>query len=211
MTGTYEVAVLVGSLRRDSYSRRLALDLLQRARGELDCRLVEIGNLALYNEDLDTAPPPAWVQFRAEVASADAVLFVTPEYNRSIPGALKNAIDVGSRPYGQSVFNGKPAAVVSLTPYKLGAFGANHALRQTFVFLNMPALQQPEVYLGGAAELFDTEGRVKPGEVAELLDRFVHAFAEWIARCSAPRAQPAHSSAAAPPPARASDGGRVPF
>lgn len=168
--------------------------------------------MPLYNEDLDAAPPQPWVRFRGEVAPADALLFVTPEYNRSIPGVLKNAIDVGSRPYGQSVFNGKPAAVISLTPHKLGGFGANHALRQTFVFLNMPALQQPEMYLAGAAELFGPDGRVPPGEVAELLDRFVHAFAEWIARISAPRAQPVHGGApAVPPPARATERGRVPF
>jgi len=210
MTGVYDVAVLLGSLRRESYSRKLALDVMARARGELDCRLVEVGDLPLYNEDLDDAPPPAWTRFRAEVARADGVLFVTPEYNRSVPGLLKNAIDVGSRPYGQSVFDGKPAAVISQTPHKLGAFGANHALRQSFVFLNMPVLQQPEIYLGGSAQLFDGTGRIAAGEVANLLDRFVHAFAEWIARISPPRAQ-LPQALGAPPPARDGERGRVPF
>src|SRR5262252_1755745 len=112
------VAVIVGSLRRDSLSRKLALNVLECARGRLDCHLVEIGDLPLYNEDLEGSEPAAWRRFRADVSAASAVLFVTPEYNRSIPGVLKNAVDVGSRPPGKSVFKGKPAAVISQTPHK---------------------------------------------------------------------------------------------
>src|SRR3954463_2415058 len=148
MNVSKRVAVLVGSLRRESFSRKIARAVMERAPANVECRIVEIGALPLYNEDLEQSPPAAWQDFRAELRESDAVLFVTPEYNRSIPGCLKNALDVGSRPPKQSVFDGVPAAVVSVTPYKLGAFGANHALRQTFVFLNMPVLQQPEAYVG---------------------------------------------------------------
>jgi NAD(P)H-dependent FMN reductase len=174
------VAVLVGSLRKASYSRKIAKALIDRAPGTLACAIVEIGALALYNEDLDDAPPPAWTAFRDALRKSDAVLFVTPEYNRSVPGGLKNAIDVGSRPQGKSVWDGMPAGVVSVTPYKLGAFGANHALRQAFVFLNILPLQQPEAYIGNAAELFDATGALKSGETDVFLQKFMGAFARWV-------------------------------
>jgi NAD(P)H-dependent FMN reductase/ketosteroid isomerase-like protein len=181
MSGSLNVAVLVGSLRTGSYSRKIAAALIARAPQALNCNIVEIGELPLYNEDLEQASPPAsWVDFRAALRRADGVLFVTPEYNRSIPGCLKNALDVGSRPEKQSVFDGVPAAVVSVTPYKLGAFGANHALRQTFVFLNMPVLQQPELYLGQAAELLDEDGKVKDEKAGHLLEQFMSSFERWM-------------------------------
>ena len=174
------VAVLVGSLRRAAWSLKVAHALIERAPA-LDCRIVPIGELPLYNEDLDGAPPQPWLRFRDQMKAAGAVLFVTPEYNRSIPGGLKNAIDVGSRPYGQSVFDGLPAAVVSVTPYQLGAFGANHALRQTFVFLNVLALQQPEAYVANAGELFDGNGKLKNQETGKFFTQFMEQFARWIA------------------------------
>src|SRR5690606_21616203 len=133
-----------------------ALVLKELAAPRLDLKIVEIGDLPLYNPDLDgESPPAAWTRFRGEVAAVDAVLFVTPEYNRSITGALKNALDVGSRPYGHSVWDAKPAAVVSVSPGLLGAFGANHHLRQSLVFLNMPVLQQPEAYISKVGDLLD--------------------------------------------------------
>lgn len=148
---TFDIAVIVGSLRAGSFTRKAAQALIERAPAELACRFVEIGDLPLYNEDLETqAPPGPWIRFRDEVRACQGVLFATPEYNRSIPGGLKNAIDVGSRPYGKSVWSGRPAAVVSVSPSKIGGFGANHALRQSFVFLDMPVMQQPEAYVGGA-------------------------------------------------------------
>ena len=110
------------------------------------------------------------------------MLFVTPEYNRSVPGLLKNAIDVGSRPYGQSVWGGKPAAVMSVSPGALGAFGANQHIRQSFVFLDMPILQQPEAYIGGAAKLFDEQGRMTSEDTREFVRKFMAAFAQWIAK-----------------------------
>jgi NAD(P)H-dependent FMN reductase/ketosteroid isomerase-like protein len=180
MSKPFSVAVIIGSLRAASFSRKLALALIGLAPKSVACRIVEIGDLPLYNEDLDGKPPAAWTRFRSETREADAILFVTPEYNRSVPGCLKNAIDVGSRPQGESVFDKVPAGVVSVTPYKLGAFGANHALRQTFVFLNMPVMQQPEAYIGGAGELFDDAGKLKAGETEAFATKFMIAFARWI-------------------------------
>jgi NAD(P)H-dependent FMN reductase len=176
-----KVAVLVGSLRKGSYTRMVAKALIAAAPKSLECSIIEIGDLPLYNEDLDKGtPPPEWVRLREQIKSRDAILFLTPEYNRSIPGGLKNAIDVGSRPYGQSVFDGLPAGVISVSPSKLGAFGANHALRQTFVFLNMRVMQQPEAYIGEAADLFEASGELKNAQTREFLGKFMAAFADWV-------------------------------
>lgn len=177
---TRKIAVLVGSLRRNSNSLRLANAIAREAPNH-DFDIVEIGNLPFYDPDLDGATPPAeWIQFRNRVASADAVLFVTPEYNRSVPAALKNAIDVGSRPYGRSVFDGKPAAVVSSSMGGIGGFGANHHLRQSLAFLNMPTLQQPEMYLGSVTDWFDDAGHVKSAETRAFLKTFADKFGAWI-------------------------------
>lgn len=180
MPQPYKVALIVGSLRARSYSRQIANTLINLAPAALTCRIVEIGELTLYNQDLDTAPPAAWTVFRTAIKESDAVLFVTPEYNRSVPGVLKNALDIASRPGGQSVLNGLPAGVVSVTPYKLGAFGANHALRQTFVYLNMPVMQQPEAYISDVGSLLDDSGKPKDGKTSEFLSRFMTAFADWV-------------------------------
>ena len=185
MSESFTVAVIVGSLRAASFSRRIAKALIERAPASLQCRIVEIGDLNLYNEDLDAQPPASWTRFRDEVGACQAVLFVTPEYNRSVPGVLKNAIDVGSRPYGESVWDGMPAAVVSVTPHKLGAFGANYALRQTFVFLNIHVMQQPEAYIGGAGDLVDEDGGVKSEDTGKFLKTFMDAFAGWVAKVRA--------------------------
>jgi Predicted flavoprotein len=148
---------------------------------ELNIETVPLGNLPLYNEDAETATPPAqWRNFRDRVKRADAILFATPEYNRSVPGALKNAIDVGSRPYGASVWTGKPAAVLSVSPGALGAFGANHHLRQSLVFLDMPVLQQPEAYIGGIAQLIDPSGEVTRPDTQAFLRQFLEQFERWI-------------------------------
>src|SRR4051812_4724561 len=180
MSGKSLVSIVVGSLRRESFSRKLAHALITQAPASLECRIVEIADLPMYNEDLDDRPPEQWTRFRDAISSSRAVLFVTPEYNRSIPGCLKNALDVGSRPSGKSVFKGLPAGVVSVTPHKLGAFGANHALRQTFVFLDMPVMQQPEAYIGSVGELLDDKGAVKSSETADFLEKFMGALENWI-------------------------------
>ncbi len=181
-----DVAVIVGSLRKGSLNRMAARALAALAPEPLALETVEIRDLPLYDQDLDgPTPPPAWTAFRDRIRRADAVLFVTPEYNRSVPGALKNAIDVGSRPYGQSAWARKPAAIVSVSPGAIGGFGANHHLRQSLVFLDMPALQQPEAYVGGAAALFDDQGTVKADATREFLRKFLDAFAAWIERNAA--------------------------
>lgn len=176
-----DVAVFVGSLRRESLNRKVANALIELAPSGLKLSIVEIGQLPLYNQDQDAGPPAAWTSFRERIKAADAVLFVTPEYNRSVPGALKNALDVGSRPYGQNAWNGKPGAVVSASPGAMGGFGANHHLRQSLVFLNVPAMPQPEAYLGGAASLFDADGKIVKEGTREFLQRFMEGFSAWIA------------------------------
>lgn len=177
-----KVAVLVGSLRRGSLNRMTANALARLAPAGMTFHQVEIGSLPLYDQDLDAAPPQTWTDFRAAVRAADALLFVTPEYNRSIPGGLKNAIDVGSRPYGQSVWDGKPGAIVSVSPSAMGGFGANHHLRQCMVFLNVPVMQQPEAYIGNAAKLFGPDGELQNESTTEFLRKFMAAFGTWVAR-----------------------------
>ncbi|RZL10464.1 MAG: NAD(P)H-dependent oxidoreductase [Rubrivivax sp.] len=180
------IAVLVGSLRQDSINRRLAEALAALAPSSLGLNIVEIGQMPFYNEDDEAQAPQAWRDFRDQVRGADGVLFVSPEYNRSIPAVLKNAIDVGSRPYGKSVWDGKPTAVVTASPSPIGGFGANHHLRQTMVFLNMPALQMPEAYIGRADTLFDDQGGVKEASTREFLTKFLQAFDGWVAQHPAP-------------------------
>jgi chromate reductase len=177
----HKIAILVGSLRDGSINRKVARSICALRGDKLDCSVVEIGDLPLYNQDLDVDPPEQWVRFRQQVGAADGVLFVSPEYNRGIPGVLKNAIDVGSRPYGQSVFDKKPAAIVTASPGSIGGFGANHQIRQAGVFLNMPMMQQPEAYLGHVSDdSFDESGCLKEGPLKELVVVLAHAFHDWV-------------------------------
>ena len=180
---SYKIAIVVGSLRSDSINRKVARSLCAMAHDRLNCDMVEIGDLPLYNQDYDVAPeqPPAYERFREEIRSRDGVLFVSPEYNRGAPGVLKNAIDVGSRPYGKSVWNQKPAAIVTASPGSIGGFGANHQIRQACVFLNMPVMQHPEAYLGHVNdESFDNEGCLNEGPLKELVLNLANAFADWV-------------------------------
>lgn len=174
------VGVFVGSLRKESWTRKVAQALVTVAPPSLTLELIEIGQLPLYNPDLEGAPPREWLDFRARVRALDAVLFATPEYNRSVPGVLKNALDVASRPREQNAWNGKPGAVVSVSPGQLSGFGAHHHLRQSLVFLNVPAMQQPEVYIGGVDKLFDQAGRLANDSTRAFLEKFMQAFAGWI-------------------------------
>ena len=175
-----DVAVFIGSLRKDSINRKVADALVELAPSALKLDVTEIGQLPLYNQDEEANPPAAWTAFRERIKAADAVLFVTPEYNRSVPAPLKNALDVGSRPYGQNAWNGKPGAVVSASPDMIGGFGANHHLRQSLVFLNVPAMQQPEAYIGGADKLFDANGKLANDDTRTFLKNFMLAFSAWI-------------------------------
>jgi chromate reductase len=183
MSQPRDIAVIVGSLRKASWNRKMAHALIALAPPALKLEIVEIGALPLYNPDEeDAGPPAAYTAFRERMHRADGVIFATPEYNRSVPAPLKNAIDVGSRPYGKSVWSGKPAAVISVSPGALGAYGANHQLRQCFVFLDMPVLQQPEAYIGGVEKLFDEAGQLSSDSTRAFLEKYLHAYAAWVER-----------------------------
>lgn len=187
------VAVLIGSLRVNSFSGQIADALIARADPRLAMHRLPIGALTLYNQDEELDPPAEHTAFRTAAAAASAFLIITPEYNRGVPGALKNAIDIGSRPYGQSVFDRKPAAVVSQSPGAMGGILANHALRSSLMFLNMPTLAQPEMYLNNSAALFDGQGNPATEGFAQLIDGFMHRFADWVElhAVGAPRAETA--------------------
>ncbi len=180
------VGVIVGSLRKGAHTRMLARALPELTPPSLELVDIGIGDLPLYNYDLETkTPPPAWTSFRAAVKAADAILFVTPEYNRSMPGAVKNALDVGSRPWGDSAWAGKPGGVISLTPGALGAMAANHHLRQVLLAVNIPAMPYPEAYIPDAETLFDESGRLTSDATRQFLQTFMEAFAAWVGRFQA--------------------------
>lgn len=177
---TYKIAALVGSLRKDSFNKKVAENFIRLAPDNVQMEIVEIGDLPFYNEDLDNDNPPAsWTAFRNKIKNFDGVFLFTPEYNRSISGVLKNALDVGSRPYGQSVWDGKPSAVASASISPLAASIANHTLRQSLVFLNMPVMQQPEIYIGSAQNLFDDNGKVVASS-EDFFKKIMEAYAQWI-------------------------------
>lgn len=179
-----KIAVLVGSLREGSFNKMIAKELIKLAPPALDVQFLEIGQLVHYNEDLDHGnPPQEWTQFRDHLKDADGFLFFTPEYNRGLPSVLKNALDVGSRPYGQNSWAGKPGAVVSASISALGAFGANHHLRQSMVFLDVPMMQQPEAYIGSAQDLFDENGTLVES-TKEFLQNFINAYEKWVQKLS---------------------------
>lgn len=183
------IAVIVGSLRAGSFSRGIARAAVDQAPDGLDAQFVEIADLAMFNEDLESEPPAAWTRFREQIAAVDGVLIVTPEYNRSLPACLKNAIDVGSRPDDESVWDGKPIGIISVTPHELGAFGANHAIRQSFVYLNAPVMQQPEAYVSDVEGLLDDKGELANGDTAEFLADFMTEFTHWVARFESSRSE----------------------
>lgn len=177
-----KVGIIVGSLREESVTRKLALNIAELFPSEYETEFIDIGDLPLYNEDIDTenGAPPEYDEFRSKLSEVDAVLFATPEYNRSMSGAMKNALDVGSRPYGQSKWDGKPALIMSQSPSNLSGFGANHHLRQSLVFLNMHPLQQPEVYIANSFDLIDEQGKINNEGTVEFLQSVVDAFIELI-------------------------------
>jgi len=182
------IAVIVGSLRKDSLNRKMAKALIAIAPETLTLKILEIGELQMYNQDLDETPPAAWTDFRNQLKGFDGILFVTPEYNRSLPAVLKNAIDVASRPYGKNSWDGKPAAVVTVSPGHIGGFGANHHLRQSLVFLNVPAMAQPEAYISNAEKLFDDSGNLINESTLEFSRKFMMAFSEWVIKITKPKA-----------------------
>lgn len=177
-----KIAVLVGSLREASFTRQVAKNVTALFPDEYETEFIPIGNLPLYNQDFDdhNDQPEEWTNFRNKIKACEAVLFVTPEYNRSVPGVLKNALDIGSRPKVDSVWNDKPAAIISNSPRNLSGFGANHHLRQSLVFFNMPVVQQPEAYLANVATLLDESGNINNNDTIEFLQSFVDAFVNLI-------------------------------
>ncbi len=177
-----KIAVLVGSLRKDSFNRKVANQLIRLAPDSLEMQIVEIGHLPHYDQDSDENSPKEYDEFRATIKDVDGYLFVTPEYNRSIPGVLKNAIDIASRPWGQNVWNGKPGAVATTSISAIGGFGANHILRQSMAFVNVYMMQQPEAYIGSAFSLFDEKGNLVNKDTEEFLQNFINSFAEWVNR-----------------------------
>ena len=175
-----KIGIIVGSLRTESFCRKIAKALIDIAPKSLELSILEIGELPFFNQDLESMPPKSWVKFREELKPLDAILFITPEYNRSLPAVIKNAIDVGSRPYGQSIWFLKPAAIISASVGAMGGFGANHQLRQALVFLNMPCMQQPEVYLSFVDKLFDDQASLISKDTEKFLGQFLESFASWI-------------------------------
>ncbi|MDP1604101.1 MAG: NAD(P)H-dependent oxidoreductase [Legionella sp.] len=176
-----KIGIIIGSLRRESWNRKIAELLISMAPSSLDMEIIEINQLSLYNQDEDENPPKFSTAFKAKIKAVDGLLFLTPEYNRSLPGVLKNALDVASRPYGQSAWDGKPGAIISVSPGAIGGFGANHHLRQILMYLNVPCLNQPEIYLSNVAALFDKDGKFNNQNTKEFLGKFLDAFADWVA------------------------------
>ena len=175
-----KISILVGSLRKESFNKKIANEVLKLASSNLELEILEIGQLVYYNEDIDQGnPPEEYVKFRNKIKNSDGFLFFTPEYNRGLSAVLKNAIDVASRPYGKNSWAGKPGAVISVSVSALGAFGANHLLRQSMVFVDVPMMQQPEAYIGNASSLFDDSGKLVK-DTKDFLQNFIDSFEKWV-------------------------------
>jgi len=176
----HSVAVIIGSLRKDSYNRKLAKNLIAVAPPSLSFEIVEIADLPHFSQDLEATPPQQWVTFRNKIKPFDAVLFFTPEYNRSVPGVLKNAIDVASRPYGKSSFLGKPFGIVSNSPGPLGGVAAAKHLQNILPGIAGPMLGQPEIYLNGVGDAFDDKGALTKEALQKVLQQYIDAFAAFV-------------------------------
>lgn len=176
----YKIAVIVGSLRKESFNLKTAKTMMAMAPESLEMSLLDITGLPMFNEDLEGNPPKEWETLRENISAADGLLFFTPEYNRSVPAVLKNAVDVGSRPYGANVWNGKPAAIVSVSIGNISGFGANHHLRQSLTFVNVPTMAQPEAYIGDASALYDDKGNLTNDSTKEFFKTYLDAFEEWV-------------------------------
>lgn len=178
----HSVAVIVGSLRKESFSLKIAKAFAKLAPASLKLEIVTLQGLSFFNQDLEATPPADWVSFRETIQKSDAVLFVSPEYNRSVPGVLKNAIDVGSRPYGKSSFLGKPTGIVTNSPGPLGGVAAAMHLKALLPGITGPILQQPEIYLNGVGDAFDDKGELTKEALEKVLRDYITAFAAWVER-----------------------------
>ena len=178
---THSVAVIIGSLRKQSFSLRIGQAFAKLAPASLKLNIVTLNDLSFFNQDLEANPPADWVKFRETVQGSDAVIFIAPEYNRSVSGVLKNAIDVGSRPYGKSSFLGKPTGIVTSSPGPIGGLGAALALRQTLPGITGPILPQPEIYLNAIGDAFNENGEIVKESIRPVLQAYIDAFAAWVA------------------------------
>ena len=176
------VAVIVGSLRKESFSLKIANAIAKLSPPALKFEIITLHGLSFYNQDLEATPPADWTAFREKVQACDAVLFVTPEYNRSTSGVLKNAIDVGSRPPGKSSFNGKPTGIISNSPGAIGGMGAAMHLKSILPGISGPIMQQPEIYLNGVGDAFDDNGNLTKEALEKVLKAYIDAFAVWVER-----------------------------
>lgn len=176
----YTVVTIAGSLRKESFSLKIARALAKLAPSSLKLDVISPQGISFFNQDLEASPPADWLAFREKLQQSNGILFVTPEYNRSIPGALKNAIDVGSRPYGKSSFNGKPVGIVSNSPGPLGGISAAKHLQNILPGIAGPILQQPEIYLNGIGDGFDANGEVTKDALRQVLQQYIDAFAAHV-------------------------------
>lgn len=179
---SYKVGVFVGSLATESINRKLARALVKLAPAELELQEIPIGDLPLYSYDFDADYPPVGRDFKAAVESMDALMFVTPEYNRSIPGALKNAIDWGSRPWGTNSFAKKPSAVIGTSPGAIGTAVGQQHLRSILSFVNSPEMAQPEAYIQFSSGLIDDDGNVSVDSTRDFLSNWLNEFHIFIAK-----------------------------
>ena len=180
MASPYNIVVIAGSLRKASFTLKVANALAKLAPATLKLEVVTLNDISFFNQDLEAAPPADWLAFREKLQKSKGVLFVTPEYNRSIPGVLKNAIDVGSRPYGKSSFLGKPIGIVSNSPGALGGVSAAKHLQNIMPGIAGPIMGQPEIYLNGVGDAFDDQGNLTKEPVQKVLQQYIDAFAAFV-------------------------------
>ena len=180
MATPYNIVVIAGSLRKESFTLKIANALAKLAPDTLKLNVVTLHDISFFNQDLEATPPADWLAFRDKLQKSDGVLFVTPEYNRAIPGVLKNAIDVGSRPYGKSSFLGKPIGIVSNSPGVLGGVNAAMNLKQLLPGITGPIMGQPEIYLVGVGDAFDEQGNLTKEPMQKVMKQYIDAYAAWV-------------------------------
>ncbi len=179
-----KVAIVVGSLRKESFNRKVANEMIRLAPENLELEIVEIKDLTFFSEDIENDPPQSWTDFKNKISASDAILFVSPEYNRTIPGVLKNAMEIGSRPPKQSSWTGKPGAVVTVSPGAIGGLGANLTIRNAALSLNIPMMHQPEAFIGGIKDRLLEDGKTVNEKTEKFLTDFLVAFEKWIHKLS---------------------------
>lgn len=179
-----KVAIIIGSLRQASFNRKIANEFIRVAPENLKLEIVEIKDLTFFSEDVENNPPQSWVDFKQKIEASDAILFVSPEYNRTLPGVLKNAMEIGARPPKQNSWKGKPGAVVTVSPGAIGGLGANKTIREAAVSLNIPTMQQPEAYIGQIKDKLLEDGVTVNEKTEKFLKDFLEAFEKWIFQLS---------------------------